>query len=50
MDHWQGGMHIRKIQIDEEFLNMHRGHWDVMFLLQQMRNIVFCTGPFTNPR
>ena len=48
MDHWQRGMHVRKVQIDELFLNMHRGHCDVMFLLQQMSDIVFGMGPFTS--
>ena len=48
MDHWQRGMHVRKVQIYEALLYMHRGHCDVMFLLQQMRYIVFGMGPFTS--
>ena len=48
MDQWQRWVHVRKVQIDEMFLDMHRGHCDVMFLLQQMRYIVFGMGPFTS--
>ena len=50
VDHWQRWVHIRKVQIDKAFLNMHRRHCDVMFLLQQMRNIVFGAGPFVRSR
>ena len=48
MDQWQRWVHVRKVQIDEMFLDMHRGHCDVMFLLQQVCNIVYGAGPFTN--
>ena len=50
MDHWQGWMHVRKVQIDKAFLNMHRRHCDVMFLLQQMCDVVSGARPLTNSR
>jgi len=43
-------MHIRKVQIDEAFLNMHGRHFDVMFLLQQVRDVVFGAGPLLGSR
>ena len=50
MDQWQRWVHVRKVQIDETFLDMHRGHCDVMFLLQQMRDVVLGAGPFVSSR
>jgi len=43
-------MHVRKVQIDEAFLNMHGRHCDVMFLLQQMRDVVLGAGPPVSSR